>query len=209
MTVGIKHLPCSMHVINTLAFSISCRCCDGVGSSNPKGAFTPCAARGEIVRGGKRDCEGGGYAFWQLTTGSSRVSGICHQRYQYCSMLHASDNAWDRLWCTGQGVLGQITHRLASHHAWCKRPFIPGTSVNLSYTVSAITFEGRARLETRSATAVVLTYFGWTNLVSAPADLEIWYYVYAIPLNEVEGYAGFLSCIFLFCIYVSILFIYP
>ena len=49
----------------------------------------------------------GKHAFWQLTSGSSRVSGICHQSYQSFSMLNASNGLRDRLWCKDQGFLAR------------------------------------------------------------------------------------------------------
>ena len=47
----------------------------------------------------------GKHALWQLSSGSSHVSGICHQSYQCFSMLNASDGAPDHLCCKDQGVL--------------------------------------------------------------------------------------------------------
>ena len=51
-------------------------------------------------------------AFQQLTCGSSRVSGSCHQSDQCLSMLRASDYMQDNLWCRGQGILAQANNPL-------------------------------------------------------------------------------------------------
>ena len=46
----------------------------------------------ELHRNGKHE-------FWQLNSGRSCISGICHQSYQCFGMLNASDGAQDILLC--------------------------------------------------------------------------------------------------------------
>ena len=114
-------------------YVFDCTCCRGEGSSNRN------ASRNESVKAGDKSVEAGDesieaeektpqscYNFWQLTRGSSRVSGICHQSYQCFSMLNVSDGTQDHLWCKDQGVLlrENISSPRLMQRAWCKRTFI-------------------------------------------------------------------------------------
>ena len=65
----------------------------------------------------------GKHAFWQLTNGSSRAYGICHQSYQWFSMLNVSDDAWDRLWSYKPRRHRASKYLIASRMAQAKRTF--------------------------------------------------------------------------------------
>ena len=72
----------------------------------------------------------GKHTFWQLTSGISRVSGICHPSYQCFNMLNASNDAQGRLWGKDQGVLTQ-TNISSPHLAYGVKEPSGGNPLNL------------------------------------------------------------------------------